>query len=296
MQSEHPSSRNDVIQLPSPTAWPMVLALGISLLFAGMVTNAAIGLLGVLLAAVASVGWFFQVMPNEVHEPVEVCADPVRIASARTLPKNLSAGATRRKILPIETFKITSGIKGGIAGGIAMTAPAAVFSILRYHSIWYATNLLAAGGFVSWAGASDPFLSAFHLRGLVAALIIHGVLSLLIGLLYGAMLHMFPRYPILTAGFMVPLLFTGILYSALGIVSPILDQRIDWFWFVPSQIVFGLVCGFVVNLEDKIRTPQFQALPFAVRAGLHGDLDSLSSVKADDSDDPRSTDRKDLPG
>jgi hypothetical protein len=272
----------------------MVLALGISLLLAGMVTNAAIGLLGVLLAAMGSVGWFFQVLPNEAHEPVEVCADAVMIASERTLPRSLSAGGIRRKILPVETFRITSGIKGGIAGGIAMTAPAAVFSLLRYHSIWYATNLLAAGGFVSWAGASDAFLSEFHLRGLVAALIIHGVLSLLVGLLYGAMLHMFPRYPILTAGFMVPLLFTGILYSGLGIVSPILDERIDWFWFVPSQIVFGLVCGFVVNLEAKIRTPQFQALPFAVRAGFHGDLDSLSSEKADDSNDPKSTDRKDL--
>ena len=294
MQNEQPSSSNDVVQLPSPTVWPMVLALGISLLLAGMVTNAAIGLLGVLLAAMGSVGWFFQVLPNEAHEPVEVCADAVMIASERTLPRSLSAGGIRRKILPVETFRITSGIKGGIAGGIAMTAPAAVFSLLRYHSIWYATNLLAAGGFVSWAGASDAFLSEFHLRGLVAALIIHGVLSLLVGLLYGAMLHMFPRYPILTAGFMVPLLFTGILYSGLGIVSPILDERIDWFWFVPSQIVFGLVCGFVVNLEAKIRTPQFQALPFAVRAGFHGDLDSLSSEKADDSNDPKSTDRKDL--
>jgi hypothetical protein len=274
----------------------MVLALGISLLLAGMVTNAAIGLLGVLLAAVGSAGWFFQVLPNEVHEPVEVCADAVRIASDRTLPRSLSADGMRRKILPIETFKITSGIKGGIAGGIAMTAPAAAFSLLRYHSIWYATNLLAAGGFVSWAGASDAFLSEFHLRGLVAALVIHGVLSLLVGLLYGAMLHMFPRYPILTAGFMIPLLFTGILYSAIGIVSPILDQRIDWLWFVPSQIIFGLVCGFVVNLQAKVRTPQFQALPFAVRAGLHGDLDSLSTVKADNSNDPKSTDRKDLPG
>jgi hypothetical protein len=74
-----------------------------------------------------------------------------------------------------------------------------------------------------------------------------------------------------------------------------LDQRIDWRWFVPSQIVFGLVCGFVVNLEAKIRTPQFQALPFAVRAGLHGDLDSLSSAKTNSSDERKSTDPEDLP-
>jgi flagellar biosynthesis protein FliR len=93
----------------------------------------------------------------------------------------------------------------------------------------------------------------------------------LVGLLYGAMLPMFPRKPILTAGFIAPFLWTGILYSALGVISPILNARIDWLWFVVSQIAFGLVCGFVVNLQVKVRTPQFRALPFAVRAGLHSD-------------------------
>jgi flagellar biosynthesis protein FliR len=85
------------------------------------------------------------------------------------------------------------------------------------------------------------------------------------------MLPMFPWKPILTAGFIAPFLWTGILYSALGIISPILNARIDWLWFVVSQIAFGLVCGFVVNLQVKVRTPQFQALPFSVRAGLHVD-------------------------
>jgi hypothetical protein len=27
----------------------------------------------------------------------------------------------------------------------------------------------------------------------------------------------------------------------------------------------------VVNLSAKVRTPQFQALPFSVRAGIHSD-------------------------
>jgi hypothetical protein len=113
------------------------------------------------------------------------------------------------------------------------------------------------------------------------------------------MLMMFPRYPILTAGFMAPLLFTGILYSALGIVSPILDERIDWYWFVPSQLFFGLVCGFVVNLKTKVRTSQFQALPFAVRAGLHGDraltdLDGSRSPRShEDSKASRDSEPKD---
>lgn len=282
MPTEDAHEMNRVfVHLPSPTAWPMVLALGISLLLAGMVTSVAVGALGVLLAVIAAIGWFRQVLPHEAHEQIAVETEIVAVSSRRTLLHQTEISSTRRKILPVETFKISSGIKGGIAGGIAMTVPAALFSLLRYHSLWYAMNLLAAGGFVSWAGASDAFLSQFHLEGLLAALAIHGVTSLLVGLLYGAMLHMFPKYPILTAGFMAPMLFTGILYSAIGVVSPILNQRIDWYWFIPSQVVFGLVCGFVVNLQDKVRTPQFQSLPFAVRAGLHGDLGDLGRERTE---------------
>jgi hypothetical protein len=220
---------------------------------------------------------------------VEVSTEETLISSARTLAARLPADATSRKIIPIETFRITTGIKGGIAGGIAMAVPAAIFSVLRYHSIWYAMNLLAAGGFLSWAGQSDAFLSEFHLRGLLAAFVIHGLTSLLVGLLYGAMLPMFPRYPIVTAGVMVPLIFTGILYSAISVVSPILNQRIEWFWFVASQVAFGLVCGFVVNLQVKVRTPQFRALPFSVRAGLHSDLNERNYEEPIESKDEDNT-------
>ena len=284
MQVDHPQQDHG-LHLPSPTAWPMVLALGIALVLTGMVTSGVISVLGGVLAFAAMVGWFRQVLPHEAHESVEVSSEEVHVFSSRTLATRLPADATSRKIIPVETFRITTGIKGGIAGGIAMAVPAGIFSLLKYHSIWYAMNLLAAGGFLSWAGASDAFLSEFHLRGLLAALMIHGLTSLLVGLLYGAMLPMFPKYPIVTAGFMAPLLFTGILHSAIGIVSPILNQRIDWFWFVMSQIAFGLVCGFVVNLQAKVRTPQFQALPFSVRAGLHSDLKEWEPIEPSDSDD-----------
>jgi len=61
----------------------------------------------------------------------------------------------------------------------------------------------------------------------------------------------------------------------MGVISPILNARIDWLWFVLSQVAFGLVCGFVVNLQVRVRTPQFQALPFSVRAGIHGDQSTM---------------------
>ncbi len=282
-QVSHPNQEHG-LHLPSPTAWPVVLALGLSLLLTGMVTNVAVSVLGVILAFSACVGWFRQVLPEEAHQAVEVHAEPVPVFTARRLAERRPEDATARKILPVETFLITSGIQGGIAGGAAMTVPAAIYGWVKYHSIWYAVNLLAAGGFVSWIGASNAFLSEFHLRGLLAALVIHGITSVLVGLLYGAMLPMFPRYPIVTAGVMAPLLLTGILHSAVAVVSPILDHRIDWFWFVASQIAFGLVCGFVVNLHAKVRTPQFQALPFSVRAGLHSDIDDRYHDESSDSD------------
>jgi hypothetical protein len=273
---------DDVVLLPAPTAWPMVLGLGTALLITGMVTHWVISLLGVVLVLRSAVGWFFEVLPHERHISVPVQVEVITFSTTRKRHEQLPTDPRHRKLMPLETFSIVAGIKGGIAGGIAMIVPATMFSLLKYHSLWYAMNLLAAGGFVSWAGESDAFLAQFHPMGLLAAFGIHALTSVLVGLLYGAMLPMFARRPILTAGFIAPFLWTGILYSALGVISPILDARIDWLWFAVSQIAFGLVCGFVVNLQVKVRTPQFRALPFAVRAGLHTDQPHDESTPKDE--------------
>jgi len=256
------------VELPSPTVWPIVLALGIALILAGMVTHWAISLLGLILMLRASVGWFREVLPHEHRESELVTTQVVEIATTRGQIDRLSTSELHRKLLPIETYTITAGIKGGVAGGVAMIAPAILYGMIYHHSAWYAANLLAAAVFVSWANASTPFLCAFHMDGLIVAAILHGLTSLLVGLLYGAMLPMFPKKPILTAGFLAPLLWSGLLYTTLGVVNPLLDQRIDWLWFIASQFAFGLVAGFVVNLHVRVRTPQFQSLPFAVRAGF----------------------------
>src|SRR5438270_13657530 len=108
-------------------------------------------------------------------------------------------------------------------------------------------------------------MAAFHLRMLVIAVPIHLITSLLVGLLYGAMLPMLPRRPILLGGFIAPLLWSGLLHSVLGIINPVLNQRIDWLWFVLSQVGFGIVAGIVVARQERVRT--WQRLPLAVRAG-----------------------------
>jgi hypothetical protein len=225
------------------------------------------------MSVIAAIGWFRNVLPEEAAEIVAAPAEEFDLPSARTSIERLPVGAGQRKIVPVESFRFTTGLLGGLAGGVAMIVPATIFSLLKYHSLWYAMNLRAAGGFVDWATQSNDFLAQFHMQGFLAALAIHALTSLLVGSLYGALLPMIPRWPSLTAGFLAALLWTGLLASALNVISPILNERIDWPWFVASQLAFGLVAGFVVNLQAKVRTPQFQALPFAVRAGFLANLD-----------------------
>jgi flagellar biosynthesis protein FliR len=128
---------------------------------------------------------------------------------------------------------------------------------------------------------STAFLSAFHLEGLLVAALVHILASILVGLLYGAILPMFPWEPVATAGFLAPIFWSGLLYAGLAAVNPIMNLRIDWLWFIASQIAFGLVAGFVVNLHVRVRTPQFQAMPFAERAGL---ISSLEEQEPPDED------------
>jgi hypothetical protein len=147
-----------------------------------------------------------------------------------------------------------------------MIAPALLYGIVAYHSIWYPVNLLGGAGVAGWSNPTEYQLMHFRLSAVLIASVIHIVISVLVGLLYGAMLPMWPRHPILLGGIIAPLLWTGLLHASLGLINPFLDQRIHWVPFVVSQVAFGLVAGWVVARQTKILTAQY--LPFAARVGL----------------------------
>jgi len=254
------------IHLPAPTAWPIVLALGCTLAAAGLVTDAGISILGGVLMLAGCIGWFRQVLPHEQHEEVPVLDQPVTIASPRLLVERMVLSPEHRAHLPIETYPILSGIKGGIAGGIAMIAPALLYGLIAQHSIWYPVNLLGGAGVAHWRNPSTAEIAAFHWQGLLVAILIHTVTCLLVGLLYGAMLPMLPRHPIVLGGILAPVLWTGILHSFMGIINPALADRIAWGWFLVSQVTYGLTAGFVVARQERTLTSQ--ALPFAARLGI----------------------------
>ncbi|MGA9630278.1 MAG: hypothetical protein WBC67_10880 [Candidatus Acidiferrales bacterium] len=255
------------VQLPSPTPWPPLLALGIALAAVGLVTNDIVGIIGGVLALAGCVGWFLQVLPHEHHETVRVASKPVTIAvSPRKVARIAATAEARphRARLPLEIYPISAGIKGGLAGAAAMALLAVLYGVASHHSIWYPINLLGAVVYAQ-TQVSTSEMESFHLVLLLVATILHLTTSILVGLLYGALLPMLPRRPVILGGLFAPLVWTGLLYNILDIVDPALNQRIDWGWFLASQIAFGVVAGLVVVRQMRVPTWQF---PLAARAGV----------------------------
>ena len=269
------STRSDppeAIEAPAPTPWPFVTAVGVTLGFAGVVTHAGVTAVGLLVALVGFVGWMRQIFPVEQMEAIRVRPPALRARTATTSRRSiehlrLGEGAHRAR-LPVAIRPYSAGMKAGLAGAVAMAVVAILFGIIVQGSIWYPINLLAAVALPSLATADLPQLRAFNGMALALGTVVHVVLSALVGLLYAVILPTLPRFPVVWAGLVAPALWTALVWSTLGLVNPVLNTRIEWFWFVASQIAFGLVTGWAVDRARPVAT--MQTLPFAARVGLEG--------------------------
>lgn len=255
------------VRLPAPTSAPIVFALGIALLFAGLVTSASLSVLGAVLFVVGAVSWFREVLPQEKHVEVAFREKVAIPATSRGRVERLAvAPDVPRVLLPVEIYPVSAGVKGGLAGSVAMAALAGLYGILKQGSIWYPINLLAATGYRQQQMLSQSSLKAFHLESFLIACVIHVLTSVLVGLLYGAMLPMFPRRPIFLGGVLAPVLWTGLLHAMMDLINPLLASKVDWWWFAASQFAFGIVAGLVVVRQQRVRIKQ--VIPFAMRAGI----------------------------
>jgi hypothetical protein len=255
------------IEVPASTVWPLVLAFGFTLMFAGLLTSASVSVLGVALAVAGCVGWFREVFPHEHEEIVPVVFEELRVATERRVVEHVPiAPQLVRAWLPLETYPISAGLKGGLAGGIAMAITACAYGLLKAGSLWYPINLLAATVYAESLKLGPAQLNSFHTESFAIALVLHGIGSIFVGLLYGAMLPMFARRPIVLGGLIAPVLWSGLLYSIMELLNPLLASRINWFWFMASQIAFGVVAGIVVVRQERVSTRE--NLPFIMRAGI----------------------------
>ena len=255
------------IELPAPTAWPIVLAAGVTLMFAGLLTSVSVSILGVVLAVAGSVGWFREVLPHPHEFVLTVVPDEVRVSTERRQVERLPVTAEQvRAWLPVHTYPVSAGVKGGWAGSVAMAALACAYGVLKVGSLWYPINILASVVYAQSVKLGPAELLTFHADSFAIALVLHGLASTLVGVLYGAMLPMFPRRPIVLGGLIAPVLWSGVLYSILGVTNPALQARIDWRWFIASQVAFGIVAGLVVVRQS--RRPTRENISFALRAGV----------------------------
>jgi hypothetical protein len=258
------------ILVPAPTAWPFFAALGLTLIFSGLVTHPAVSVVGVTVLLRAAAGWWLDVLPEQKEEamPVtEAALGAVTVPKSSLTVAHLETGVGDHRVrIPVEVHPYWAGVYGGLVGAVAMAVVATLFGLVSQQSIWYPVNLLAAGVLPSLAEAPIGELKEFSQAGLIAGIIIHGTTSLLVGLLYSISLPMFPRGAGWRSGLITPVLWTGLVAATLSIINPTLNERIEWSWFVGSQIAFGLTAGWIVARTAKIET--MQSWPLAKRAGL----------------------------
>jgi hypothetical protein len=264
------SRKPDVIEQPAPTVWPMVAALGVTMMFGGLVTHAIVSVVGLLLSLIAAVGWWKEVLPQARVEYVHLPPPGERAGPVVPVPatvEHLTIGEAGHRVrVPVEVQPYSAGIIGGLVGGVAMAVVALLYGLLAQGSLWYPINLLAGIAMPGMAGLSSEALRAFSLSALIIGVIVHGVISVLTGLLYAVLLPMLPRRHMLWGGLIAPILWTGLIWDVLGIVNPALNARIDWVWFIVSQMAFGLTAGVVVARAQPIAT--MQTWPLAARAGV----------------------------
>ena len=264
-----PGPAPDHHELPAPTVWPMVTALGVTLLGAALVTHMVVGIVGLILLLVGGAGWWREVLPVERVEEVPLVplaerASPIVAVSERV--EHLQMGeAGHRQRLPVEVQPISAGVKGGLVGGAAMAVVACAYGLAFHGSLWYPINLLSAVAMPEMARADMPGLLAFSGKALGLGFVAHLLVSMLVGVLYAVILPMLPRRHMLWGGLIAPLLWTGLLWGLLGVINPTLNARVNWTAFVISQIAFGLAAGVVVSRAEPV--PTSQSLPLRTRAG-----------------------------
>ncbi len=253
------------IEIPAPTAWPFVLAFGSTLMLTGLLTSCRASVRGFAsLLRVASDGFARSSRHRAGTNRAGGLEDESRLTIAvswNAIP--IAAGSSAG----MASSPYISGFSGGQRRHrrpVAMAALAALMdSESRQHLV---SHQSPCRGDLSRILASGPHrLYSFHADAFAVAFVLHGVGSILVGLLYGAMLPMFPRRPIVLGGLIAPVCGRGCFTNSRTAES-VARQ--------PHQLVLvrRLASGFWSCRRPRCRAPTRiptrENLSFALRAGI----------------------------
>ena len=138
-----------------------------------------------------------------------------------------------------------------------MALPAVLWAAASGRGFWYPVNVLAGMLLPGPGRLEGAELGNFHLDWFITAGAVHAVLSISFGVLFALMTPRLPHMPgpIAWGGLVLPLVWTGTTYGLMGIVNPVLQDRVDWAWFIASQFVFGVAAAAVVLRSAKVHVP-----------------------------------------
>jgi hypothetical protein len=236
------------VELPAPTAAPLVLALGITLLAFGWATNLAFVLVGAAVFAIGLGRWIAALLPGRghIHEPLAEAPRPVAVnlGTVEELRRGMPGYRLR---LPEKVHPISAGIKGGIIGGLIMPIPAFIYGLVSGHGIWMPINLLAGMVLPGVQELSVEQLEAFDATLFTVGVVIHVANSLMFGTLYGVLMPTLPTIPrpLAWAALLMPLLWTAFSFVATSVIDPAVQGLIEWPYFMMSQFVYGVVLAIV---------------------------------------------------
>src|SRR5437867_10953362 len=94
-QTDQGSRAPREIEVPASTAWPLVLAFGFTLLFAGLVTSVSVSILGAVLSVAGCGGWFREGFPHQGEEGVPVAPGDFQVKTPRRVVERVPAAAGR---------------------------------------------------------------------------------------------------------------------------------------------------------------------------------------------------------
>src|SRR5262249_39037361 len=159
------------IAVPAATAWPLVLAAGCTLMFAGLLTHVSLTVLGAVLSVAGCAGWLREVVPGDHEEDVRVVPDDVEVRTGRRVVDRLAIAPEQvRAWLPVHTYPVSAGVKGGLAGGVAMAVLACAYGLVKIGNLWYPINLLAAVVYAQSIKLGPAELNVFHLDSFAVAM------------------------------------------------------------------------------------------------------------------------------
>ena len=95
------------------------------------------------------------------------------MVARREVTRVSAAEEVHARWLPLKIYPISAGVKGGLAGAVAMALLAMLYGVISHGSIWYPINLLAGSLYAPSAMPSDEELLHFRLGWFLFASALH---------------------------------------------------------------------------------------------------------------------------